>query len=151
MNKTTHQIVEEHLRKYLKRTQDLWITWNEALDSWFKKNPSNGEPIYSGSIPDFGISKWSKHGVGVRIECDNEIIEFDFIPKHVEKVDYLDIEEIDIYWSFAHFKSLNSESKISEEDWIKSIEDLHENGILTKFSWNRCAFKGYKLKEEKSR
>ncbi len=146
MNKTINQTVEEHLEKYLKRTQEIWVTYNNAQEAWAKENPNNDGLNFEGTLPDYGITKWSRHGFGVRIECENEIIEFDFIPKHIETSDYFDIQEIDIYWSYIHFKSLNPESKISEEDWNKSIDNLHERGTLTRFKWNRCAFKGYKLK-----
>lgn len=147
-NNLSDTVVQKHLRNYLKRTQELWKIYNTAMDHWKNRNPSAAGVPVNGSFPEVGISSFSRHGLGIQILCGKEIIEFDFIPKYIKKEDYMHIEEIDIYWSYVHFRSIYPNTMITEEMWNQSISNLHENKILTKFSWNKCAFAGYELKNE---
>ena len=146
VNNPNDVLVESHLRLYLKRSQELWKVYNSAKDTWVKTNLSENGVPREGSFPEVGITTFSRHGYGIRIVCDKEIVEFDFIPKYIEKKDYLHIEEIDIYWSFVHYSSLNPNFPLTEEEWNQSISNLNDQNILTKFSWNKCAFIGYALR-----
>lgn len=140
-------IVKVHLREYLLRTQELWKLYNLSVDNWIIQNPNHDGAPRSGSFNDVGITRFSRHGFGIRIECKNEIVEFDFIATNIDVKHFLDIEEIDIYWSYNHYRSLNSTTSITHEQWLKAIEFLDKKGDLKMFSRNRCAFYGFNLKE----
>lgn len=136
--KTLNKTVENHLTLYLQRSQELWKVYTLSMDNWIRKNPNHDGATYEGAFPEVGITKFTKHGIGIRIECGEEIVEFDFLPKHLEKKDFLHIEEVDIYWSYLHFLSINPQSEITEKQWNEAIEKLHKNGVLRKFSWSKC-------------
>ncbi len=46
-----------------------------------KENPNNQGAPQEGSFHNVGITKFIRHGFGIRIECNEEIVKFDFIPK----------------------------------------------------------------------
>lgn len=133
---------------YLNRTQELWKRYNVAMDQWINAHPNHEGAPSEGAFPDVGITWFNRHGLGIRIDCGKEIVEFDYCPTCIKKKDFPEIEEIDIHWSFVHFKSLHPESELTEEAWNASIEHLDKAGVLTKFKWNKCAFPGYELRTD---
>lgn len=140
-------LVKVHLKEYLLRTQELWKLYNLSVDNWIKQNPNNEGFPRSGAFNDVGITRFSRHGFGIRLECENEIVEFDFIASYIHVEEFLDIEEIDVYWSYNHYRSLNSTTSITHEQWLTAIEFLDKKGDLKMFSRNRCAFNGFELKK----
>lgn len=134
--------IESHLRHYLTRVNEVWTLYNICIKKWILAHPNNDGVPQEGAFPEVGITQFSRHGAGIRIELSQEIVKFDFIEFYTKNENYDTILEIDIYWSYMHYCSLYEEDSnmISELDWREGIELLVNRGVIKKFSQSKCAF-----------
>lgn len=134
--------IKQSLESYLARSNQFWKLYNLAMNDYMKTHPEIEGAARSGSFPSVGISRFDRHGAGIRMEVYGELIEFDFIQRYYKNEDYFDIKEIDSYWAMIHHNSCNPTVPISENLWDLEMEELVEKGILKRFSWNKYMFIG---------
>lgn len=132
--------VEQALQYYLARANQFWNLYNQAMSDYMKAHPEIDGAPQSGSFPSVGITRFDRHGAGIRIEVKDEIIEFNFIQFYYKNEDFFDIKEIDSYWAMTHHNSCNNSNLISEELWDLAMAQLVEERVLKRMSVNKFVF-----------
>ena len=132
----------KRLNEYLVDVNDILKKFKSVVGEpnqdkgWASNIPS------AGSLPELGINEFARHGVGIRVEYMDKVVDFEFVDFEFHSVydpEYkLDINftnnfiQIDSWFFFDYLESLNRGCVIDKETWITKMNQLVSDGILIK-------------------